>query len=345
MFLGGLTVVAAIAGWIVLSGNGPHYLEAVRNPWLRSYYGNSERSFDNLRWLAWECRNRSILQFAGAALGLFEIARAFRAGPGERARRGILGAACVGWLLQGNFLQGRCGYHVHPGLLLCLGTLWGLLPPRPRAEQVLATVLVALGLMLAPWLPTWALVGVGAATFGAIISNRRCETVQFVAVVASIAASQHALLAPARLARWPQCWTGAQPAELADALTIRTEIPGAYVGNADLQEVAEFLRQQGVRDRDVECFSNAALPLYPQLGLRPPHRQLMPTVTNRLVPQFAPIMAAEIRAAPKRFVVSARNSPLDDFYREDHGYPEGPVVFRNERYEVRKASPRPQPQP
>ena len=234
------------------------------------------------------------MQWAGVAAGAFEALRAWRAGPGKRARHGILGAACVGWALQGNFLQGRCGYHVGPGLLLCLGTLWGLLRPRPRNEKRCVLLLAAAGFCATP-MPTWALLGIGAAIVAALMFDASRGAVLLLATATTAAVSGHGLLDRTRLALWPQCWFGADVPRLADALTQRKVVPGVFADHAELEQVADFLRRQGVRDREVDCFSLATMPLHVWLGLRPPHRHLMPTVSDALVPQLGNLMAAEIR--------------------------------------------------
>ena len=99
----------------------------------------------------------------------------------------------------------------------------------------------------------------------------------------------HRLFDPDRLALWPGCFTpGLPPAAYyrrQDALRVETKHP-ASIGWEELNEVADFLREQGVADGELVCWHDSPHPLYLMLGVKPGLR-FMHVNTARLIGGWA----------------------------------------------------------
>jgi hypothetical protein len=165
--------------------------------------------------------------------------------------------------------------------------------------------------------------------------GRRAAAVAGVALAAS-----HPLLRPDILRHWPACF---QPGE-ANALRLMDDLSvsadDVRIRFQHLDRAAQYLRRQGVGDRDLECFSVTALPLYTWLNVRTPHPYLMPTVFKLFLPDRAAEMVAEMRRRPRRYIVTDDLNPLDGGMAVSHAYPRSePVVFQAGRFAVRAASP------
>ena len=364
---GGVAALAALGGWLAQSGNWPHYLESFRDPWWRSYYKHNDPPAVALRKLFEDGLPWSLVEPLGAVVGLHDVVRAGRRGAGTAGTTRPVGGGVPRVVGDGELSAGEvslplgAGAAAVPGgrvdfasnrgrrreaplLLLLAAGAWSLAlafrPDSPRLPAVVRGGFDAMTTPIAAALsapaPTVAgALGVGLTSIAGVMIGWRATTVVLLAGIMALTLAVHPLLAPQRLRAWPACWTGAENLALRTALTIRIE-HGNEVDFVRLREVERFLRSQGVQDRDVDCFAVNALPLYTRMGLRPPHRYLIPTTLNLLVPDLAPKMNAEIRAARRRFIVDARGNSLADGYRQRFGYPDEPVVFRSGVYEVRE---------
>jgi hypothetical protein len=106
----------------------------------------------------------------------------------------------------------------------------------------------------------------------------------------------------------------------------------------DLARVADYLRRQQAADRDVLCYGGGTLPLYHELGLRPPTRFFFPTFSELLFRDHTAAIRAELRAGPQRYIVTdLGESPLRARLAGRWPYGE-PVVFRAGRYCVHRVS-------
>ena len=71
----------------------------------------------------------------------------------------------------------------------------------------------------------------------------------------------------------------------------------------DLNQVAEYLRDQDVADGEVICFHDSTHPLYLELGIRPAIRYFHTCMILRYYPSQRETVRREINAAPSRFIV------------------------------------------
>jgi hypothetical protein len=159
---------------------------------------------------------------------------------------------------------------------------------------------------------------------------------------------------PDRLALWGRCWREGASPEMKDRLAMYPGTPNW----TDLARVADYLRRQQAADRDVLCYGGGTLPLYHELGLRPPTRFFFPTFSELLFRDHTAAIRAELRAGPQRYIVTdLGESPLTpaEIAGEWPGdppepppgvrarlagrWPYGePVVFRAGRYCVHRVS-------
>jgi hypothetical protein len=155
-----------------------------------------------------------------------------------------------------------------------------------------------------------------------------------------------------RLGCWAQCLRHGSSAEMRDSLRLMQ-----FPEWRDLERVAVFLRERGVRDGDVCCFPNSTIHLYEMLGIRPPTRYVY--LENLLVffPDRRELLRATLEAAAPKYAVTdlvaagvqpetlARVRPGSMLSGQATGeanvarvYPWGfPIVFRAGRYAVHRS--------
>ncbi len=125
---------------------------------------------------------------------------------------------------------------------------------------------------------------------------------------------RHPLAMPARLALWPRCWRGDRSEEerliLWDQLRLHPPHE-AVISWQELGEVADYLRQQGVRDGEVIAWFDSPHAVYSLLDIEPGFRYMHVytalTIASRGVRTAqgeCPVMADLARQHRARFVVN-----------------------------------------
>jgi hypothetical protein len=234
----------------------------------------------------------------------------------DPAARGLLGALYLGWVVQAHYIQHGFVYQHVPGVLLGLA-------------------------LVAGWDFPWARSRVGLT---------------LLALFACLAAVQHPLLRPGRLALWHRCLVEKSGPELRDRLALTDSTDWQ-----DLGRVAEYLRAQGVRDGEVTCFGYLTVHLYDQLGVAPSTRFTLFNLFLNFFPNHAREIRDELAASRQRFVVTdvreylTRTVTGEQAVAERPGAPlalppdfpaalarhypwSEPVVFRAGRYLVHRAA-------
>jgi hypothetical protein len=123
-----------------------------------------------------------------------------------------------------------------------------------------------------------------------------------------LAAAYHPLLHGPRLSLWSRCWREGSSADLRNRLqlTHMTHTPDWV----RLNEVAEYLRRQGLEDRELTVFSPSATSLYLDLDLQPStpglHFELLYTAFHSHTEE----VREQLNASPQRFVVSDIRFPF-----------------------------------
>jgi hypothetical protein len=303
---GGLMAGGTVAGgitmaWLWASGNWPFFLDGVFGDWNRDYYRHSapwgQRTGTMLTFLVpW-----SLIHLAAVPMAVLTVVRTLRNKEPLGDGRGLLSALYLGWLFQANFFQRQFDYQLVPPILLALALISVQFPVVARRRHLSGALVRYLVL---PVVVAWPIL-------------------------------VHPLFRYHRLALWGRCWREGSSAELRDLLSLET---GRKVnpGWRELERVETFLRDQGLRDRELTCYSTSSLPLYLQLGLRPSTRYILLEADVILFPDHHDDIRRALAASPERYVISDR--------REMEVAPPGarlfpysePTVFESGRYRVHR---------
>jgi hypothetical protein len=101
-----------------------------------------------------------------------------------------------------------------------------------------------------------------------------------------------------RLAVWDRCWREGSSTELRDRLSVLHRMSWS-----DLEHVEDFLRQQGVRDGEVTCWSPHPRPLHQHLGIRLATRYFLLHLNLRVFVRQREQIWADVAASRQRFVI------------------------------------------
>jgi hypothetical protein len=112
-----------------------------------------------------------------------------------------------------------------------------------------------------------------------------------------LAVQQRSLLEQ-RLRLWSRCWREGGNAELRDRLALNDR-----AGWRELEQVAGFLRQQGVEDGEVTCYTVRTLPLYLMLERKPSTRFYALESTLVIFRGHRAAIRAELAASRQKYVV------------------------------------------
>ncbi len=219
---------------------------------------------------------------ASVPLALFAVFRSLAAAVQPRREAvdritsdALLGGFYLGWFIEANFIQWQFDYHVAPvylvALTLVMSQKWfSVLPARIGEHRgIFVQTPVAWALLLG---------------------------------MLGVVAARHPLCDPGRLALWFRCWSGRGSAELREALTLETrEYPPKWT---DLARVANFLRRQQVKDRELTCYGEHTIHLYLNLDIAPASRLILPGALELLYPDKQDLIRNEVRASPNRYVVT-----------------------------------------
>lgn len=290
--LGGGFIGAIGIGYLVLSGTWPAFIEVVTF-WNAGYFDLmwselSDRLERQLFWLPpW-----SLFLPPTLVLAIVRILQALHREMNDRLFCNLtLAMLYVAWCGQSFFLQ-RGFQYVHVIEIVLMLALWA---PAGRWIPQVGLAWIATSSVL--WLiadsaPAW---------------QRIMERGVF-AMESQPLAIRHPIADPSRMRHWPRCWASLNPtqrAELRDAL--RFVWPHeASPGWAELEEVAEYLRTQNVKDGEVIAWHDSTHVVYLILDIRPGFRFLHINTVQLIGPEAIARMAEELNAVvPRlRFVVS-----------------------------------------
>jgi hypothetical protein len=206
--------------------------------------------------------------------------------------------------------------------------------------QMVPAVMLALTLLAGlPW-PPWPVRGLAVAGFLAL------------------AAYYHPLFQVERLSLWGRCWQEGSTGEMRDRLSLFRD-----TNWADLERVADWLRQQGLQDGELNCYDWRLASLYTDLELRPATRFVFFASIPGTFPRHRQDFLNEFLASRHRFVVTdftavpglgsvpraaavGPDGPLTlppkfpKVWEEFYPWSE-PIVFRAGRYAVHRVTSRP----
>jgi hypothetical protein len=288
--LGGLLAGGLLAGglglaWLATSGSWHSFWDILLG-WNGDYatvtYGEYPRGNKLLLW-AFLYLPWSLVHVPAVCIALVAVARAVR---GRRAA----GPTSPSRALLGAFYLGWL--------------LQATLIQRPHFYVMVTTVFPAVVLVAGAIQTEWRR-GLSRAALLAFVP---------IAVILS-----HGLR-PERVALWARCCREGSTPELRDQLTLTARWSGAADWQ-DLARVADFLRAQGVRDRELACMSGCTHPLYLELNLEPPTRFPQIGATTIHFPGHAEEVRAELDASPVKYVVTDLGA---DFLIYEHAVEEVP---------------------
>jgi hypothetical protein len=265
LLAGGLAAGAAGVAWLRCTGAWPSFVAIVFD-WNRAYAAEGYAQ-ERLPWLAGvlvRLLPGSLVHLLALPVALEQLGRGAGILPAGRSGRQD---ACPTNLLAALY----CGWVVQA---FCL--------QQPFDYIHAPAVLLGLALVAARWpaleapLVRWSL-----AAFALV-----CLAVQ-----------QRPLIEH-RLDLWSRCWCEGGSAELRDRLALNDRN-----GWRELEQVAEFLRQQGVEDGEVTCYTVRTLPLYLMLDRKPSTRFYALESTLVIYRGQRDLIRAELAASRQKYIV------------------------------------------
>ncbi len=310
--LGGLAAGAAGVGWLVATGTWPHFYDVFVN-WNTTYVHQmgselGERFEYQLGYFpAWSLF--VVLSVPVAVLNLLD-ARPWRRSPAPtglaarwlpgwvyapsadadaRAARGVLAALYLSWLLTALLFQKRFHYVHVPETLLMIAVF-------AANRWAVSALVLALQAAVIAW------VAAGPALTGRPVPEWEWEGVAFRHVVWTYPDRD-----PNRLKWWTACLspTTSVPGRVRNGVAFQSDF-FAGIDSAEIEEVADFLRAQHVREGEVMAWNDSPHAVYLVLGHRPPIRFMhLSTAVGMGERQYEMVRAEVSRAAPGiRYVIS-----------------------------------------
>lgn len=292
--LGGALVGALGIAWMLASGTwgpfwdvvvhwNPHYWEVVKRETQPRYL---------LLFLflpPWSLLHLVALPFALSDLIAARFWSRSRLGTAGEAQigssRAILAGLYLGWMAQALFLQ-LCHDYVH-------------VPETILALAVITARRVPIGLLALVWLVVATFIwNIGIALAGG--SSGWEQLSRSHPVLVRNLYPRWPLARKELLTLWPRCWTEGSTPQMRDRLAWLDECRIW----CQLEEVADFLRSQGVKDGELVCWHDSTHPLYLMLRIKPAIR-FMHVGTAMAIRERRDDIRQELLDAPdKKLVVS-----------------------------------------
>ena len=276
---GGFAGLLAGTGWLVATGAWPHFLDVWRN-WNAAYLGYVFRELPfrvsiQLQYFP----AYSAFAVLAVPLAVWNLRDRASADP-ARFRRAVLAATYLAWLATTLLFQRAYPYTHVPETFLMLALFAANCWPVPLVAVV---VQVAAGLLplvadLHPDKSTWV--------------YRHFTT-------------RSAAFDPNRARWWADCFARDPSREVRRGVALYSHDSGG-LDPVELGAVADFLRDENVRDGELIAWHNSPHALYLELGIRPSFRFMHVGTAADFAPHQRARMLEELRAAlpGARFVVS-----------------------------------------
>ncbi len=294
LLTGGFVLAGVGVAWLWQSGAWPHFWEVFLD-WNREYYAQSTGFVQHTRDVFKRFRPWSRIHYAALLVALVHLGRlgmfssADTAQP-ARSRRALLAGFYLAWLLQAAYLQKGHDYVLAPPVLLALTVVADQVGPLVSRQGDMETRRHGDKEGSRFWSPCL------------LVSLSPCLLRVALAGIAVYLAACHPLLQPQRLALWNHCWREQSTAAIRDRLKL-TAVP-ATVHWGDLEQVADYLRRQGVGPGEVTCYNNFTHPLYLDLDLQPSTPFLHFDTLLTIFPRHREAIRQHLSGGRQRFVVS-----------------------------------------
>jgi hypothetical protein len=293
LVLGGAAVGALGIAWMLASGTWAPFWDVFLH-WNPHYWAEMKAELPfrySLTFLylpPW-----SLLHLVAVPLALWNLrtARFWSAESDADAlcrSRALLAGLYLGWMAQTLYLQRAYEYIHVPETILALALL-----TAQRWHVGFACLGWFAGAALVWWL------GFAWPWFGDRLASFHKESPR----LADNLLPLHPLAWPSRLAYWPRCWTEGNSAELHDRLAFKGGTHPA-ASWSELEEVADFLRRQGLGDGELVCWHDTTHPLYLMLQIRPAIRFMHVGTTLGMRERYDTVRQELLDAGGKKFVVS-----------------------------------------
>jgi hypothetical protein len=292
LILGGALVGALGIGWMLASGTWGPFWDVFVN-WNPHYWAGvcAERPYRYaltfFYFPAWSLLHLFALQLAVWNLiqTRFWLPRPIAASNRTRA---MLAALYLGWMAQALYMQQAYDYVHVPEMILALALV--------SAQEC------SIGFFYLAWFAGSAvclfLISLSAPAGKALTRLQE----QYPYVAANLL-PLHPLARAERTELWPRCWHEGSTPDLRDRLAF---LPGKHPSTTwtELEEVADYLRRQGVTDGEVVCWHDATHPLYLMLGIKPAIRFMHVGTSLSMKERQADVLQNLHNARNKKFVVS-----------------------------------------
>lgn len=161
------------------------------------------------------------------------------------------------------------------------------------------------------------------------VAVRRVATACFLCLALLAAPTMHLQ----RLAVWPRCWTEGSSTSLRAKLA-----HGTFPAWQDLNQVVDFLREQGVRDGELTCLNVHSVHVFRELRVQPATRYWCTLILQDLFKRRAASIDEAVQRNTSRFIVSESvESELTKGSSPDKFPWDLPVVFEAGTYRVHAA--------
>jgi hypothetical protein len=332
LLAGGLSVCGLTAFWLWSSGNWPYFVEEMFGPWNREYLRSSPRLA--LRLVTW-CQALwpwSLIHFAAVPWSLVVLVGALKhksASGRSDLSQALLAGMYLGWFLQANVLQRQFDYQLVPPVLLAVTLLAGERQLRGPLATASAAWFVAAYVGWLAHVSFWELQ----------FREQWWQVVPILILVAGEGVIRATVVAGAVIMAgvyfpfyqsterelWLRCLREGSSPEVRNQLEREDASAPDWV---KLEKVADFLRRQGVSDRQLTCYSFAAVPLYVELAVQPASRYVLLWSALAYFPDHREQMAAELAESPQL--------PRDPRFGNVRGYFPWtePIVLKVGRYLV-----------
>jgi hypothetical protein len=153
-----------------------------------------------------------------------------------------------------------------------------------------------------------------------------------VAAYLGVAASLHPLVKPNRLALWLRCWREGSTAAIKDRLALTP------VANwTGLERVAQYLREQGVKDGEVTCYDLRTTSLYLDLDLKPSTRFPFLDMAIFVFPRHEEEIRRALAGSRQRLVVTDLPPQFQPASKDCFPWNED-IIYRIGRYAVHRVT-------
>ena len=274
LLTGGLLVGGAGSFWLWRTGAWTPFWDIMLNwdPEYQDYFMRWPLRWRHLKFWCVTSMPWCLVHLAALPLAGFALAKATRRSETpipERLTQGLLAILYFSWIAQVLLFQGWYPYHLTPPVLLALT----LVMPRIRVTAA----------------PAW-----------------RCALAFHALLFFGLAFVTHPGLRPQRLARWWDCMTEGSTNRLKDqlALTPQQGVSGGASDWGELESIADFLRNQELREDEPICLHESTMPLYLKLNRAPPLRFLFYGQATGVYRAHRQQILAELSASRPRYVVS-----------------------------------------